>query len=248
VLAQDLNFRIEEFAASASLDPVITLELFKVANSVSIGGGKPPVTSIQMAVTRLGSGALLQVLNGISFKAPNDNSKWLELNRLRGQRIAKISKLLSELFARTNVQEAELAGLFCCLGDLLAATYLGSVYDKLADSYPRAATQYRLVQEHKFDPDKLGPEYLLRSGIPITLVIQVENDQAAKDKRRVLIKPLILTAIELVDAFEKGRLEKLSPKQTLPAMSNIRLLHFQGDQYEKFYESASMYLSASATH
>jgi len=244
-MIQEDNMRPDAFADLCAKDPTIALEIFRVSNTLLVGGVKQPVSTIQAAITRLGNEAVLEVITSLEKRPlPEDEEigSWIELMRERSARIAYISKLFAELFARTSSSECQMAGLFSGIGEMLAVVHLGQVYVKLAKGQPRATVLYKMVLECKFDPLQVGPSYLLRNGIPQTMVLHNETDAAAKDRKRAVIKPLVHAAEEMVDGYEKGRWEKFAPGNTFPPKSNIRVLQFQGDQYDRLYTKVTDYL------
>lgn len=249
LIAADPNVRAEVLVETIAEDPSVILALFHHANSLIIGGEKQSVTTIDAATTRIGNTSLLELLRTIPTSldtlAP-DVMTWLELNRERGRKIGQVSKIIAELLARPAAGEAQLAGVFCSVGDLLAVLHLDQAYPRIANGNPRSSVQYKLVQEFKFDIMVVGPQYLARQGIPPSLIIQGDADSASRDRKRAAIKPLVLAAEEFVDARERGRIDSLAPGKNFPAKSMLRILQFQGDQYARLFERVKEALSQPA--
>jgi HD-like signal output (HDOD) protein len=251
-LACDPSNRLDEFTLCACQDPVIVIELFKAANSVSIGGGRNSLTSVQAAITRLGTALTLECLDELaereSFK-DDSLEKWFETHRSRGKRTAIIARMLAQLLAKSFANECQIGGLLSSTGEMLAVLYLREKYIDLAEHNLPATVNYKLVQEFKFDIEKIGPEYLQRNGVPSELVAAIEGaNSKSKTSKYVTLKPLVAAALELVDAFDSGKWDKVAPGLSLPPKSNIRLLQFSDDrQYARLYERASEYLFATKT-
>jgi len=237
-IVKEPNFRVSELSSAIRQDPAIVLDLFHQANSVDLGAGRQPLFSIDAAITRLGDDLMYKLLTNL--KTTEDSTlpeliPWIEINRERGRKIAHVSAILADVCNRTASNEAYLAGLFCCVGDILAVLHLGSEYVQIANGISSATLQYKLVQDYKFDTHSIGVQYLHRRGIPASLIIRDESEAASRDRRRSTIKVLIHAAEELVDVAERGRLGSYAPGKNLPSQSKLRVLQLQGNQYENIF-------------
>jgi HD-like signal output (HDOD) protein len=237
-IVQEPNFRVNQLALAIREDPAIVLDLFHQANSVDLGAGRQPLFSIDAAITRLGDELMYKLLKNLKTtedSTPPELIPWIEINRERGRKIAHVSAILADICNRTATNEAYLAGLFCCVGEILAVLHLGAEYVQVASGISNAALQYKLVQDFKFDTHAIGVQYLHRRGIPASLIIRDESETASRDRRRSTIKVLIHAAEEFVEAAERGRLGSYAPGKNLPSQSKLRVLQLQGNQYENIF-------------
>ena len=246
-LAGDKNVRVEDLAAAANQDPVIVIELLKVANALFFSGGRQSITSIKTAIVRLGSDVLVETLNQIAERAQIQDEKislWFETHRSRCRRASMIARMLGEILAKTLADDCQASALFLYLGEMLAVTHLGDAYVKMAERVPRNSINFRLAQDHKFDVERATIAYLQRQGIPEGLVFAVDRESSAKAKERAIMKPICFAAAELVDAFENNRWEKLAPGRQISGKSTLRILPLSERQYLKMYERATEFLHA----
>jgi HD-like signal output (HDOD) protein len=250
-LAASPDNKLEELTLCVCQDPVLVVELFKAANSVSIGA-KNSLTSIQAAITRLGTAKTLACLDELGERSSFENqevNRWFEIHRSRGKRTAIIGRMLGQLLAKSFANECQLGGLLSAVGDMLAVLYLEKKYIDIANKNTSATVNYKLAQEHNINTSLIGPEYLVRNGVPQDLVASIEGATSnSKDSKFVALKPIVSAALELVDAFDSGRWDKFAPGRTLPSKSTVRLLQFSDDRhYTRLYERSSEYLFAVRT-
>lgn len=244
-LASNKNIRVEDLALCCAQDPVIVMELLKTANAMYFSAGRPPITTATTAVTRLGSETVVQTLQSLSERQPLPDSEMrrlFEMHRNRGKRAAIIARMLAEITAKTLSDDCHAAGLFMFIGDLLAVAHLGNTYVKLHAANSPSGLLYKLAQEHKFDVEKMGLEYLKRQGIPDSVLFAIDREGKTKNQERAVMKPVCFASAEIVDAFDSNKWERLAPGKTLPPKSSIRLLQLTDNQYLKLYEKASEYL------
>jgi hypothetical protein len=117
-------------------------------------------------------------------------------------------------------------------------------YVKLAEEYSRSSVLFRLVQDCKFDVEKMGVNYLRRNGIPEAILFAIEREGRARTPDKTIMKPVCQAAAEVIDAFDSNRWEKIAPGRPLPPKSTLRMLQLTDPQYLKIYERASEYLFA----
>jgi HD-like signal output (HDOD) protein len=246
-LAGDKNVRVEDLAAAANQDPVIVIELLKVANALFFSGGRQSITSVKTAIVRLGSDVLVETLNQIAERAQIEDEKislWFETHRSRCRRASMIARMLGEILSKTLADDCQASALFLYLGEMLAVTHLGDAYVEIAERVPRNSINFRLAQDHKFDVERATIAYLQRQGIPEGLVFAVDRESSAKAKERAIMKPICFAAAELVDAFENNRWEKFAPGKQISGKSTLRILPLSDGQYLKMYERATEFLHA----
>jgi HD-like signal output (HDOD) protein len=247
-LVSDKNLRVEDLAVCSSQDPAIVMELLKIANAMFFSGGKSPITSIKTAIVRLGSDVIVDILEKIKIREQIEDlrlSHWFEIHRSRGKRAAILSRMLSETLARTMADDCQASALFSFTGEMLAVMHLKLEYAKLAEENARSTVLYRLAQDHRFDCETTGLSYLRRYGIPEILVAALDRDARPRQSERAIIKPICYAAVELIEAFDSGKWDKVAPGRNLPPKSNIRLLGLTDSQYLKVFERATEYLTAT---
>jgi len=244
-LVGNKNIRVEDLAICTAQDPVIVLDLLRIANAMFFSGGRSPITSTKSAIIRLGSDVVLDALDKLGERPGIEDpkvSRWFEDHRQRGKRISIIASIFAEALARNLTEDAQTAGLFASMGDMLAAAYLGSAYVTLAEANQRASVNYRLAQDHRFDCERMGLSFLRRNGMPEALLFAIDREAASRVPERAILRPICQAAVEMCDAFDLKRWEKLAPGKQLPPKSPIRMLQIAEPQYLKIYERASEYL------
>lgn len=247
-LASDSNLKVEDLAACSSQDPAIVLELLKSSNALFFSGGKSPITSIKTAIVRLGSENIVSILEKIREREKISNpreSYWFEVHRSRNRRTAIISRMLSEILARTLSDDCQAISLFSFAGEMLAVLQLHENYTLLADENSRSTVLYRLIQDHKFDCEKIGLSYIRRNGVPEASAFALDREARAKSGERAIMRQICAASAEMVDAFDNERWDKIAPGKSLPPKSYIRSLGISESQYLKIFERASEYLFSS---
>lgn len=244
-LVADRQIRVDALAICASQDPVIVIELLKTANAMFFSGGRSPISSVKTAIVRLGSDTVQQLLDGLKERPKIEDERifhWFEIHRSRCKRTAIVARILAEALAKNLSDDCQAAGLLFNTGDLVAVLHFGTRYSQLADTSQRSSVNFRLLQDNKFDVERVGVSYLKRQGIPETLVFAIDRDGRPRQAERAIMKPLCQASVELVDAFDLNRWEKLAPGKALNPKSALRLLQFTDSQYLKVYERCSEYL------
>lgn len=247
-LVADKSIRVDDLAICCSQDPVMVIELLRVSNAMFFAGGRSPITSTKTAITRLGSDVVMVTLDKLKERIPIEDpaiAKWFETFRGRGRRTSILARILGEALARQLADDCQACGLFSFIGDMLAVAYFREEYVALAEENARSTVNFRLMQDRKFDVEAMGINYLRRQGIPEALLFAMERESRAPKPDRAMMKPLHFAAVELAEAFDSNRWEKLAPGKTLPPRSSLRLLGMTDSQYLKIYERASEYLFAS---
>lgn len=243
-LASDKNVRVEDLAFITSQDPSLVIELLRIANAMYFSGGRPPITITQTAIVRLGSVVTLDVFDKISERQQIEDkeiSKYLEMQRNRCRRNSILAKIISEVVAKQLSDECQTAGLLMFVGEMLAVAHFKDKYVKLAEHHGRNIN-YRLVQDFKFNPEKIGFEYLRRNGIPEAILFALQYTGTTKVADRAVMRPICFAAAEMLSAFDQSRWEKLGPGKKIPPKSPIRMLQINDAQYLKIYERASEFL------
>jgi HD-like signal output (HDOD) protein len=247
-LVADKNTRVEDIAVCASQDPAIVIELLKTANALYFSAGKTPITSVKTSIIRLGSDVVLDILLKMQDRQVLENTEvrqMFEFHRNRARRVAIMARLIGEALSRTLSEDCLSAGLMMGIGDMLAVAHLKEEYLEIAHDESRTTVLYRLVQDHKFDVEKIGLNYLRKQGIPEALIFALDRDTRAPSQDRAIMKPICQASAELVDAFDNNKWEKFAPGKPLPPKSAIRTLGMNDPQYLKIYERASEFLFAS---
>lgn len=244
-LVGDRNSRVEDLSTCISQDPVQVIEILKIANGLGLTQGKAQITVPQTAIHRLGSQQVSDILNDISQRQRIENpsiSQWFELHRSRCKRAAIVARMLAEIVVKNYSEECHVAGLFSYVGEMLAVLHFKEEYVRLGEELPRSTINYRLLQEHKFDVDKIGLAYLRRHGVPELILFAIDREALTRASDRAPMKPVLMAADEMLDAFDSNRWDKLAPGKQLPSKSALRLLQLGESQYTKLYERSSEYL------
>lgn len=244
-IASGKNARVEDLALCASQDPVIVIELLRAANSMDMAGNKAPLTTTPTAIIRLGSQLVMQTLEELADRPRIENEevlKLLEMHRYRCKRAAILSRMLSEMMAKSLSDECHTAGSLMFIGEMLAVVHFQMNYVKLFNNNSLSGVNYKLIQEQKFDVEKMGVTYLERQGLPELLTASINREGKIRSPDRVVVKPICFAASELIDAFDGNRWERLAPGRQLPPKSSLRMLGMSDQQYLRLYERATEYL------
>jgi HD-like signal output (HDOD) protein len=244
-LASKTTTKVDDFSLCALQDPILVLELLKLANGAFFSAGRPQVTTASGAVIRLGEDEMLNVLKALTdrpaFSDP-DVSRIFEKHRSRSRRAGILARMLAEVIAKTLSEDCHTAGLFIFMGELLATAHLGPTYVQLYESNNPATVMCRLAQDHRFNVETMGLTYLQKHGVPDSLLFAIHREGKPKSPDRTPMKPICFAAAEMVDAFDQSKWEKLAPGKQLPPKSALRFLSLSDSQYMRLYERASEYL------
>lgn len=250
-LAENRGTKLNDLALCALQDPILALELLRLANSQVFSAGRPTVSTISAAIMRVGAQELLKVLGRLKSRdafADPDLFRIFEKHRSRSRRAGIVSRMIAEVVAKSLAEDCHTAGIFMYIGELLATAHLGRKYVALHDAYNPATVLCRLAQDHRFNVEKMGLSYLQRNGIPESITFATYREGKPKNAARTPIKSICFAAVELIDAFDQNRWEKIAPGRQLPPKSSLRFLQLSEAQYLKLYERAAEYLYADKLH
>lgn len=228
-------------------DPVLTLEFLQLSNSVMFGGST--VSDLDAAITRIGSARLIETLGQFNTRSAHEDSDVLEgfeILRYNCRRISIVSLMCAAVLRPALANLARMAGLFGDVGHLLALNKLGSKYVAAAKTTRRKALGFRLEKDFKFNIDKELVKFLLSKGLPRNLVIPYQLDEAPKSPTESDLRLLVQSALELIDAYDSGKIENYGPGKALPSQSNLRPLKILPAQQEKLIKAVSDYLKTVA--
>lgn len=241
----DKSFRVEDAAACASQDPVVVIDFLRVANATAFAGDRQTTSAVQTAIQRLGSKVVLEALDKIKDRPqlPNEDVLfWFEVHRSRCKRTGNVGRIISSVVAPQLAEEAQAASLLLNIGDMVAVAFFKDHYVRLAEEHSRSGINYKLSLDHKFNVDNVGVSYLKRNGMPELLLTAITRDGTFRQADKAVLRPICLSASELVEAFDNDRWLKFSPGKKLAPKSPIRLLSISDPQYSKLYERISEYL------
>jgi HD-like signal output (HDOD) protein len=244
-LAVRKDVKVSDIALCALQDPAIILELLKRANALYFSAGRPPITNAETAITRLGSDVVAEILAQLFEREPIEDlevRKIFEFHRNRCKRAGILAHMLAEVISKTLAEECHTAGLFLFVGDMLAVQHLGKPYVDLYNSQNFISVQCKLTQDHKFDPEKMGLNYLQKNGVPDLVLTAINRNTANKNPERAVMKPICFAAAEMVDHFDNNKWDKLAPGKQLPPKSALRFLQIHGGTYIRLFERATEYL------
>ena len=246
VLVSDTNLRIDELVTCISKDPVILLEVLRVANAMFSAGDRPPITTPRTAVVRLGSANVEDIIEHLVQRNPITEisvSQSFETLRTLGRRISGIARIISENSYKEFADDAAVVGSMSVMGQLIACLHFRQKYVELSSRLSRASFHYKLATEHHFDVRAMRIRYLKKQGFPANLLFALDREQAPKSVDRIAIRFIVESAEELVDAFDHGKWEKYAPGTKLPSQSSIRLLQLSDSRYENIYQLCTEYLT-----
>jgi HD-like signal output (HDOD) protein len=240
------SLRVNDLALIINLDPVLTLHILRQANSVKLAGDKRSTASIKTAIIRLGSRALITLLDEILEQdQPTLGSISDQINLLRKRALAsaEISRILSNETKHRSSEDCFITGLLYNFGEFLALVKLESEYTKLSSSFGRAHLIFHLQEKFGVDLERIGAQWLKKSGIPEPIVAAV--DPASYPQYGVSsLRPLVLAAVELIDAFYEHKINRFAPGRTPPARSAVRMLGLSSSRYERAFSQITSVLSS----
>jgi HD-like signal output (HDOD) protein len=240
------ELRVEEIAQTVLRDPVIVLELMRAANALLVRDGRPATTTVTGALIRLGSQLVHDTIKAVMERPQIEDlavNKAFEIHRERGRKAGIVCRIIADLRAKKFSEDCHTVGVFCSLGEMLAALHLQQSYVQLQCLKNFFNINYRLSQDHHFDVERMRVLYLKRHGVPEDLVFAVDRDGTCKSKERAVLKPICFAAMELIEAFETDRWEKYAPGKTLSSKSTVKRLTLTDAQYAKLYERLTEYLN-----
>lgn len=244
-LIGDKNTRMENLAICISQDLALAIEIIRNANATFFAGGKATISSVKLAITRLGSDTITSILSGLkSRKEPEDEKVlgFLNIYRDKSKRASIIARMFAETLNKNIQEECLLSGLFLYLGNIIALLHLEEEFVELAENNSPVSLKFKLSKDFKIDTDEATINYLKKLGMPDTLVIGLDrNEQIRNDINRSTLKSIVWSAFEFIEYFDSGKWGKLAPGQTLPAKSPIRALPLTEHQYKKIYERSAGY-------
>lgn len=246
-LAGDRNVRVSDIATCISQDPVLILELLRVANSIHFIQDRPPITTAQTAVVHLGSQQVIDIIDRVAERSPiedRDVYRNFETLRFQAQRISIIGRVLANATRKDLASEAQTTALMAVLGHMMACFYFGYEYVSLSNELNRSSLAYRLSNHYNFDIRFQQMAYLRRNGFPEVLAFALDRDMTCKTPWRQPLRYLVQSAVELVEAWDGEKWDRYAPGQRLSAKSSVRLLQLKDAQYENVYERCEEYLSS----
>lgn len=249
-LAGDKNTRITNLARTASQDPVITLELLRIANATFFSADRPAISNVQTAVVRLGSQTVVELLDSIGKRPKLEDPivfDIFESLRSLARRTSIVSRIIAQMTHGDIAELAQTAGLLIHIGHMVACAHLREEYADEALSRRRSALVYRILQDHQFDINRVGLDYLRNHGVPHVLFYGLDRDLKCKTPSQSALRFIIESAVELVDAHHEGKWEKYAPDKPFPGKSALRLLQMNETQYEHVYETVQSYLEKPET-
>lgn len=247
-LLKDSKIRVDALSNCISKDPIIVMELIKIVNSTQFATGRTQITAVSTAIVKIGMTVFVEMLR--SFKTRPDISTngalayWYEVYRDRAERASEIAKIIASVVAPSLMESAKTSSLFLYTGDMLAVIHLKNRYVAIADEYnKRSQIRYRLMQDQNFDTEKLGLQYLRVNGIPEDIIAAIDIEGQPANEEIAKTKYIVLTADEMIEAYDTERWEKLAPGAKIPPKSAIRMLRASDTQYEQIYSKVGKYLA-----
>lgn len=244
-MSKDQNGDVNELATCAYQDPIIALAILRRANSLEFATNRTAIVSLSAAIMRLGWENVAEIMDDLAKIAEwrsEKRKKWLELHRRNGRRAGIVARIMAEELANDIVDYSHTAALFLSLGDMAAVVSLGSLYVELAENHPLSRVNYRIATDYNLDPEQLRTDYLHAHGAPQAIIEVLDRNVHAKETSHRLLRPIVLSSAELIEAFDTNKLNKYSSQQELPAQSNLRLIKFAPQQYERMLDKIQSFL------
>lgn len=236
-LALVANARVDDLASIIVQDPSLTIEILGAANR-DLDRASPPTASVKNAIIRLGSQALVNLIDELLERTyPNLTGIAETLTYLK-RRAVTTSRIARTLAFETRLRwtdECLIAGLLYGYGELLALVKLGAQYQKLASSYGRAHLIYNLQEKFNINLEEVSAAYLGQAEIPTMIVNAIHPSEDAPTGGARSLRPLVLSSVEFLDAFQDQRLSRFAPGRTPPARSAVRMLGFSPEKYERVF-------------
>ncbi len=245
VLASDRNARINTLAQTVSEDPILSLELLRVANAMFYSGDRPSILNVRTAVVRLGSGAVVDALTKLKQRpslAPEEVASEFESLRRQSSQIAVVAEIIAGIAHRDLNELAAIAGLMTQMGHLIACAYFGERYLDIARTRSRASAQYKLQQDHNFDLVTVQLGYLRMRGIPQEVLLSLDKNAQCKTPAQAALRFIVQSSIELVEAYSREQFDRYKKQSDLPSKSNLRLMKLGEHQYDEMIELITAYL------
>lgn len=229
-------------------DPVLMLELCKTVSSTAYARGDtinimPP----SQMITMLGVAAINELLQSLAqrpFPEPPEVVECLEEARAKCLRVSGLARMIGSAADPLLAEQCEVLGLFGRFGDMIAAVYLGATFVTARHEEPnRAKLAYRLAREHAFDLEKAGIRYLSTHGLPEKVVACIDRDSQISSAELINRKLVVMSALEVLNAYEESKWDRYVPDKPLPVRSYLRPLKFLGMGYERLFEDLSEYLA-----
>lgn len=241
---------IESLTETIALDPVIVIELLRVANSVTNSAARTQVIAISNAIISLGMVQVGQVLDQLLTREKLSSSELntaLEEQRTHCVEIARVARTIARAISPSVANTAYTTGLLVHIGDMLVISELRGKYLEIAKSQgKRSKINYRLMQDFEYDVEANGIEFLQQTGVPEKIVSSINRNAVPQSAESAEVRTICFSAIEMIEAFESGRWERLAPGQKIPSSSSIRMLQLTDQKYAELYEKVSAYFGGDA--
>lgn len=241
------TLRVDDLVSIILGDPTLTLHLLRSANSIKASADKRPTASLKTAIIRLGSQAIINLISDLEEQVyPTLQTIHPTLKQLKKRAVitSQIAELLARETNQRSTEECLITGLLYNSGELLELAKLGDIYIKLAASNGRAQLMYLLHINHDFEIEGASFDLLQGCGIPSSITSAISptsQNQGASNS----IRPIVLTAIEFIDAFQEQRLSRFAPGRPPPARSAVRMLSLSSARYEKLFGQIVELLNSS---
>ncbi len=244
--------RVEVLNEQVLLDPVITLEVLRIANGLkNIAGGKL-VLSTKAALLALGLSRVREISRDLLDNCPRfneDEEFWIKVIKQKAKQTGVVAGIIAGYVDPKFIPESHSLGLMSSFGDLIAIKQVGKGFIMmLEEGLRRSKVKYRLSQQFRFQVDLEGVEYLKQSAVPavVTNVLDLDNTNLSPDENRY--RAICFSAIEFVEAHLEERFERLSPEHSIPPKSFRRMLQLPEDRYKALYEEIKIFLEQGEVH
>ncbi|MDX1734286.1 MAG: HDOD domain-containing protein [Halioglobus sp.] len=169
---------LSDVADLISQDIAMSSKILKVANSAFYSFPQQ-ISSIQQAVSMLGTNAVQSLVLSFSFlsmnKISNDSQFDFDDFLKRSLTSASVSKLMMGKLSDVDTEEVFVAGLLQNLGELILACTLPEEYNKVFDAIADEGTEQRAAERDVFGTDHcyIGYEVAKQWNFPTTIVLPI---------------------------------------------------------------------------
>ena len=246
-LVVDKEIRIVDLVNVILKDPAITLKILKTGNQSATLNGQQETISLSSAITRLGFDSLKSILFGLqAIKNPKDNLILKSLNNYRYEavRISDVSNIIAKYIGNKVKEPSRLGGLFLNIGYILLLLNFKEDFLTIEKETSQALLKYELEKKFNYDVEKITLKYLRRNLIPDNLVEALNRDAVftPQEKNLYLIRAITQGAKELINAFDRDKLNQYKIAGVMPAKSYLRTLPFTQNEYGLIYNEVIEYL------
>ena len=202
-----------EIASLIARDPALALRLLKAANTAGMARTEGHVTSVEMAVERLGLERVASLCLGVGTIRLFETGRNLDYQRFWTHSVA-VGTVAGAIASRRDIgnpSDAYLAGLLHDLGIFFLDQYLPDVFTQMRDlAEPNTPRWRQEIEQLGMDHGRMGAKLLERWYLPVRVVAAVaHHHQPPWDPGPSRQLALVVGAAEaLVTEFGEGLVDE----------------------------------------